>query len=375
MQPGSYEGTIHVRVENRTHPRLLKVKTVVISQDNIPPVSDAGTDQTAYVTDTVYLDGSNSTDVDGDLISCQWSIISTPLGSTTALSDSTAVYPNLDIDLPGTYVVQLRVNDGTVDSVPDTMTITTLNSPPVSDAGPDQTAYVTDTVYLDGSNSYDVDLDLLYFQWTIISTPEDSTATLSDPFAVNPYFDIDLSGTYVVQLMVNDGTVDGAPDTMTVTTLNSLPVSDAGEDQTAYVGDTVYLDGSNSTDVDDDPLDYQWSIISTPVDSTATLSDPFAVNPYFDIDLSGTYVVQLMVNDGTVDGAPDTMTVTTLNSLPVSDAGEDQTAHIGDTVYLDGSNSTDVDGDLLSCQWSIISTPLGVRRHFQILQQFIRTLI
>ena len=70
----------------------------------------------------------------------------------------------------------------------------------------------------------------------------------------------------MVQLMVNDGTVDGTPDTMTVTTLNSLPVSDAGEDQNVEVSMEVTLDGSGSNDPDNgpDPLSFLWTFVSVP---------------------------------------------------------------------------------------------------------------
>jgi hypothetical protein len=44
--------------------------------------------------------------------------------------------------MPGTCVAQLIVNDGIADSAADTVVISTLNSPPVANAGPDQTAFV-----------------------------------------------------------------------------------------------------------------------------------------------------------------------------------------------------------------------------------------
>jgi hypothetical protein len=127
---------------------------------------------------------------------------------------------------------------------------------------------------------------------------------------VNTSFVLDKPGTYVVQLIVNDGTVDSDPDTVTITTQNVKPVADAGEDQAKLVGQTVQLDGSVSSDVDGNPLSYTWSFASVPDTSTATLSNTSIVNPTFVPDLPGTYVVQLMVNDGQLDSDPDTATIT-----------------------------------------------------------------
>jgi hypothetical protein len=139
------------------------VNTASTGGGNTAPVADAGPDQTVQVTDIVQLDGSDSTDVDGDLLTFRWSILTQPVGSTATLDDATSVMPTFVADAPGSYEIELIVNDGTVESAPDTVTITTINSPPVADAGPDQTVFVTQTVLLDGTNSSDVDQDSLTF--------------------------------------------------------------------------------------------------------------------------------------------------------------------------------------------------------------------
>ena len=236
------------------------------------------------------------------------------------------------------------------------------NSEPVADAGPDRTVFLAETVTLDGSGSRDADGDPLTFSWSLTSVPAGSTATLSDPAAVMPSFVVDLPGAYVVQLVVNDGTTDSAPDTATIATPVEPPIADAGPDQTVFVTDTVTLDGSGSSDPNGDPLTFSWFIVSTPAGSTATLSDPAAVMPSFIVDLFGTYEVQLIVNDGTGDSLPDTVLITTENSPPVADAGPDQTPLVGETVTLDGGGSSDVDGDLLTFSWSLTTVPAGQRR-------------
>jgi len=332
------------------------VDTVSISTYiNSAPIANAGAEQSTLVGNTVTLDGSGSSDIDGDALTFNWSL-TPPAGSAATLSDSTAVKPTFDVDLPGIYVAQLIVNDSIVDSAADTVSISTSNSAPVANAGPDQTVMLGSTVTLDGSSSSDADGDGLTFSWALTTVPAGSTATLSDSSAVKPTFDVDLPGIYVAQLIVNDGTVGSAADTVSISTSNSTPVANAGADQSTLVGSTVTLDGSGSSDVDGDALTFNWSL-TPPAGSVATLSDTAAVNPTFDIDLPGVYVAQLIVNDGRENSAPDTVNISTTNSTPVADAGTDQAVLVNDTVILDGSGSSDADGDNLTFSWALTTVP------------------
>jgi hypothetical protein len=332
---------------------------LVSTTGNTAPVANAGPDQTAFVTDTVTLNGSGSGDPDSDPITYSWSFSSKPAGSSAALANPTTVNPNFVVDKAGSYVVQLIVNDGQLDSPPDTMTVSTLNTAPVANAGPDQSVFVDDTVLLDGSGSSDVDGDPLTYSWSLTTTPGGSGATLSSPIAEAPTFVVDLPGTYVAQLIVNDGTVNSAADTVSITTDNSAPVANAGLDQTVALNDTVLLDGSGSSDADGDTLTYSWSFSSKPAASSAAFSSPTAVNPTFVADAAGSYVVQLIVNDGTVNSAADSATISTSNTQPVANAGPDQSIIDGGLITLDGSGSFDADGDPLTYNWAFTSLPAG----------------
>ena len=333
--------------------------SVGISTQNSPPLANAGPDRTGAVTNTVRLDGRASSDPDGDSLTFNWSFVSMPVGSTAALSSASAIDPTFVVDRFGDYVIQLVVSDGVLSSVADTVTISTVNSPPVASAGPDQTTFVGNTLTLNGNGSSDVDGNALSFSWSFTAKPTTSFATLSDGRAVNPGFVIDAPGVYVVQLIVNDGTSDSAPDTVTVTTLNSRPVANAGPDQVVLAGDSVQLNGSGSTDVDGNPLTFSWSLTTSPVGSTATLSNPTIVNPTLVADRPGTYIAQLTVNDGKVDSAPDIVSIDTRNQPPVANAGVNQSVALGTTVQLDGRASTDANGDQLSFRWSFLSRPDG----------------
>ena len=331
--------------------------TVKVNTINSPPVANAGPDQKVSVNDTVTLDGSGSSDVDGNRLTYAWSFTTKPDGSSAKLSDTKAVKPTFKVDKPGNYVVQLIVNDGRGNSPAAQVVISTVNTPPVANAGPDQSVYVTEQVTLDGSASSDVNHDPLTFTWSFASKPGGSTAVLSAPNAAKPTFTVDKPGTYVMQLIVKDGMVESLPDTVVITTQNSKPVADAGPDQTIFVNQTVILDGRNSSDVDGNALTFSWSLVSKPQGSVATLSDSAAQQPTFKVDKSGTYVVQLIVNDGTVDSVPATVTISTLNSKPVANAGPDQTVQINTLVHLDGRASSDADENLWIYAWSFTTKP------------------
>jgi hypothetical protein len=98
--------------------------------------------------------------------------------------------------------------------------------------------------------------------------------------------------------------------TVTVNAVNDPPVANAGADQSARTSAIVGLDGTASSDIDGNSLTYAWSFVTVPAKSKAALTGSATANPNFKADKAGTYVVQLIVNDGTVDSPADTVTIT-----------------------------------------------------------------
>ena len=87
-------------------------------------MADAGPDQSVSAGDTVTLDGSGSSDIEGTPLTFQWEFDSRPNGSGAMLSDPAAVNPTFTADLSGIYSVLLVVNDGTEDSHSDQVAVT-----------------------------------------------------------------------------------------------------------------------------------------------------------------------------------------------------------------------------------------------------------
>jgi hypothetical protein len=91
---------------------------------------------------------------------------------------------------------------------------------------------------------------------------------------------------------------------------NVAPVANPGPAQTISAGRLVTLNGSASSDANNDPLTFSWTLTSKPAGSTTTLSGAMSATPTFTADLAGTYVASLVVNDGKVNSNASTVTIT-----------------------------------------------------------------
>ncbi len=154
------------------------------------------------------------------------------------------------------------------------------------------------------------------------------------------------------------------------------------ESSTLYLCDALTLIGSESSDPDGDSLTYSWELTSAPSSSTLTTSDIQSAtdaDPVFYPDVAGTYVFTLTVTDsGAAYSYPDSLVLVVderlFNTDPVSDAGSTETysGEIACQAFsygeyyvcedcadydheLDGSGSSDPDGDELTYLWAVLS--------------------
>jgi PKD repeat protein len=241
---------------------LCKVWVNPGSSPNSAPVADAGPDQNANLSQTVYFDGSGSYDPDSDTLTYKWFFGDGASTGWQSSSQASHAYSAV-----GNYTVTLNVTDGAL--YDDDHCIAHIvkgsggsnNSAPFANAGPDKNAKVSQTVYFDGSGSWDPNNDPLTFRWYFGDGA--STGWQSSSKASHAYSSV---GNYTAKLIVTDGLLyDNDTCIVHITaagggsnSTNTAPVADAGPDQNGTAQQTVYFDGSGSYDIDNDPLQYKW---------------------------------------------------------------------------------------------------------------------
>jgi beta propeller repeat protein len=217
----------------------------------------------------------------------------------------------------GTIGTQVAYND--YDYLHDEMSVEFSTSgpyEPVAKAGPDQYIDIVEMVTLDGSGSYNRNVEdanvILSYQWTQVSG---ESVAINNSTNAAPSFMPPVRGEYWFQLVVSDGLITSWPDKVMIYVGNRKPVAEAGTNQACIKGNSVTLNGSNSSDLDKtDVLTYSWTQISGP---NAVISNAQTSNPYITPSEWGVYVFQLIVNDGFEDSLPDTVTVyCTPGSIP-----------------------------------------------------------
>ncbi len=90
---------------------------------------------------------------------------------------------------------------------------------------------------------------------------------------------------------------------------NRAPVADAGADLTVNAGEIATLDGSGSFDPDGDALTYHWSLLAAPGIDAPIAGDDRTGIATFTPDVSGLWVVALVVDDGRLSSEPDIVQV------------------------------------------------------------------
>jgi PKD repeat protein len=305
-------------------------------------------------------------------LSLTWTLAAVPAGSAAALSGADQSSPWFEPDVAGNYTVTVFATDGAghtsdvhtlvVSATKNTCgtaapVIGSITASPASTtvgSGVSLSASVSDadtggTCHLAESFSY---------AWAFASAPSGSVAELVNATSAVAAFTPDTVGTYTVSLVVTDseghrsvaatksvsvtaastcgsaspvarlasataGPCSGACTAMTISpTPPALPGGTNPYVVTMNGHASLRLDATASTDPDNAPpcnanqaLSYTWTILSAPLGSHAawdigTGGTTSVAAPTLALDVTGVYIVQLVVSDGANSSAPLAVQIT-----------------------------------------------------------------
>lgn len=296
------------------------VETISSNTDTTPP--EVGFSPSSLIMEYSSTSSAELTIVDGSLLSdvtCDEGISFTnnTATSTSSLGDFTCSATGID-------------NDQNVASATLTVTVVDTTAPVIT--APTSVTFVMGEAGVSSISAVD----------EISGTLGISMSCSSDVFWEGAFYS-QTPGSYSCTASASDENGNTATTeiaiTVTSTSVNA-PVANAGSNFSAPTGSYVTLDGSGSSDLDQDTLTYTWEITSKPTTSSATVANASSEMTYFTPDVDGDYTFTLTVNDGLYSDS-STLTVTAATQSWVIN-NTDSSANFGVLVNVQSVSSTSI---------------------------------
>ncbi|MEQ8525284.1 PKD domain-containing protein [Gracilimonas sp.] len=195
-------------------------------------------------------------------------------------------------------------------------------------------------IKLDASETYDVDNDQVFFEWTLPDGSKRNEASFSWRA---PEF-----GVHIVGLTVHDGLgLSNSTNQETIRILVNRPVEANVDSLIATCsGKTVLFNSSSSFDPDGNNFDVTWYFGNGDISKEA--------NPSYIYDAPGVYEARLELSDGITEEKTIAKIPVIVEGSPVAKMNiSDTTICVNTALNLDGSNSLDPSGALPSLVWSL----------------------
>ncbi|MEN9798436.1 MAG: hypothetical protein RL653_2132, partial [Pseudomonadota bacterium] len=323
------------------------------------PVADAGPDVTVAGRTAVLLRGSGSFP-DGSPVAFAWAQSAGPAVVLAGADTATPSFVGPDLKQAAVLRFVLQVSaHGQVAT--DTVEVTVrADAPPVASAGADQDVPSGARVTLVGS-AVDPDGDVPVPAWSLVSGPSVSLSGSAGTVSFDT--PVELGGPETIEwrfaLVASANGLTSAPDEVVVRAhqVNRVPVLEGPNALQADERTAVQLQAA-ALDPDGDALTWNWAQVGGPDALSVTGADSPALSLVVP-EVPGDVVLAFAVTAKDPEGAEAFATVRLLarnvNRAPLASIRGPGSVLRGEAVLLDGTGSSDPDGEPLTWSWRQVS--------------------
>jgi gliding motility-associated-like protein len=332
------------------------VNVNVVAANQAPSANANGDIAITLPTNSTNITGSGA-DADGSIISYAWTQL--PGGPNTAtLTNATSTTVTAANLIVGVYNFRLTVTDNNSATATDDVKVTVgaipVNPPPTAYGGIDKTITLPlNTVTLNGSGTDNG--SIASYNWIKFAGP---TAVLTNQNTANLTASSLIAGAYIFRLTVTDNLGETAYHDVNVVVqpevVNQSPVADAGSDALVILPITQTTINGAGSDNDGTIATYSWSQVGG---AAASLTGQNTASLQVTGLALGSYFFRLTVTDNRGASHFDEVkiTVTSTNTKPTANAGDDIFINLPTTTTVVNGGGVDVDGTIVSYAWSLVT--------------------
>ncbi len=297
------------------------------------PVASFNTPEVVAPGESFTVDGSQSSDNEGKITRYAWFTNDMPAGE--------GVTNTISLDTPGLHTLTLAVNDdsGFEEAVGHSSKQIRVNTPPVGLWRTEPVELVPgENIRFIANESYDPDGTITSYEWEF---EDGSTATGA---SIDKVFEDGGLKNFTLTVTDNDGLNNSSTSVEGSVNVNHQPYI-VTESIVRSNSIDVRLDASESYDLDDNPVSFEWTL----PDGSKRYESSFS----WAAPEPGVHIVGLTLNDGLgLANSVNTESIRVLINRPVHAVVDSLiTSCTGQTVLFNSSQSYDPDGDAFKVQW------------------------